>query len=38
MTVKKDALGRHWVEMEWLAPGTPEQVWNALATGPGLSA
>jgi uncharacterized protein YndB with AHSA1/START domain len=38
MPVKKDALGRHWVEMEWLVPGTPEQVWNALATGPGISA
>jgi uncharacterized protein YndB with AHSA1/START domain len=38
MPVKKDALGRHWVEMEWLVPGTPEQVWRALATGPGISA
>jgi uncharacterized protein YndB with AHSA1/START domain len=38
MPVKKDVLGRHWVEMEWLVPGTPEQVWNAIATGPGMSA
>jgi uncharacterized protein YndB with AHSA1/START domain len=37
MPAKKDALGRHWVEMEWLVPGTPEQVWQALATGPGIS-
>lgn len=38
MPVKKDALGQHRVELEWLAPGTPEQVWAALATGPGISA
>lgn len=38
MPAKKDALGRRWVEMEWLVPGTPEQVWRALATGPGISA
>jgi uncharacterized protein YndB with AHSA1/START domain len=38
MPVKKDALGQHRVEMEWLAPGTPEQVWDAIATGPGISA
>lgn len=38
MPVKKDALGQHRVEMEWLVPGTPEQVWAALATGPGISA
>ena len=38
MPVKKDALGQHRVEMEWLVPGTPEQVWEALATGPGISA
>lgn len=38
MPAKKDALGRHWVEMEWLVPGTPEQVWAALATGPGITA
>jgi uncharacterized protein YndB with AHSA1/START domain len=38
MPAKKDALGRRWVELEWLVPGTPEQVWQALATGPGISA
>lgn len=37
MPVKKDALGQHRVELEWLVPGTPEQVWAALATGPGIS-
>ena len=38
MPVKKDDSGRRWVEMEFLIPGTPEQVWQAIATGPGMSA
>jgi uncharacterized protein YndB with AHSA1/START domain len=38
MPVKKDAAGKHWVEMEFLVPGTPEQVWAAMATGPGNTA
>ncbi len=38
MPVKKDDSGRRWVEMEFLVPGTPEQVWQAIATGPGMSA
>lgn len=38
MPVKKDDDGRRWVEMEILLPGTPEQVWQAMATGPGMSA
>lgn len=38
MPLKKDDSGRRWVEMEFLVPGTPEQVWNAIATGPGMSA
>ncbi len=37
MPVKKDDSGRRWVEMEFLVPGTPEQVWHAIATGPGMS-
>jgi uncharacterized protein YndB with AHSA1/START domain len=37
MPVKKDATHRRWVEMEILVPGTPEQVWHAMATGPGIS-
>jgi hypothetical protein len=32
MPVKKDDSGRRWVEMEFLVPGTPEQVWHAIAT------
>lgn len=38
MPAKKDDSGRHWVEMEFVAPGTPEQIWQAMATGPGNSA
>ena len=35
MPVKKDASGRRWIAVEAEVPGTPEQVWNAIATGPG---
>ena len=38
MPVKKDASGRRSVEVETEVPGTPEQVWQAIATGPGISA
>jgi uncharacterized protein YndB with AHSA1/START domain len=38
MPVKKDASGKRWVEMELLLPGSPEEVWRALATGPGYAA
>ncbi|MGE2731973.1 SRPBCC family protein [Mycolicibacterium vaccae] len=38
MTVKNDGEGRRWVDMEFLVPGSPEQVWDAIATGPGMSA
>ncbi|MGE2691130.1 SRPBCC family protein [Mycolicibacterium pulveris] len=38
MPLKKDDSGRRWVEMEFLVPGTPEQVWHAIATGPGMTA
>ena len=38
MPVKKDESGKRWVEMEWIVPGTPEQVWEAVATGPGYTA
>jgi uncharacterized protein YndB with AHSA1/START domain len=36
MPLKRDGDHR-WVEMEFLVPGTPEQVWDAVATGPGMS-
>ena len=38
MPIRKDGKGKRWVEMEFLAPGTPEQVWQAMATGPGNEA
>ncbi|WP_149193116.1 SRPBCC family protein [Luteimonas suaedae] len=38
MPIKKDESGKRWVEMELLVPGTPEQVWQAMATGAGNSA
>ena len=38
MPVKKNASGRRSVEVETEVPGTPEEVWQAIATGPGISA
>jgi uncharacterized protein YndB with AHSA1/START domain len=38
MPIRKDESGNRWVEMQLLLPGTPEQVWQALATGPGYTA
>jgi uncharacterized protein YndB with AHSA1/START domain len=38
MPLKKDGTGKRWVEMELVVPGTPEQVWQAIATGPGYAA
>ena len=37
MPVKKDPSGRRSVEAEVEVPGTPEEVWAAIATGPGIS-
>jgi uncharacterized protein YndB with AHSA1/START domain len=37
MPVKKDASGRRSVQVEVEVPGTPEQVWQAIASGPGIS-
>src|SRR5262245_7449870 len=37
MPVKKDSSGHRSVEAEVEVPGTPEQVWAAIATGPGIS-
>jgi uncharacterized protein YndB with AHSA1/START domain len=37
MPVKKDATGRRYVEAQAEVPGTPEEVWQAIALGPGLS-
>ena len=38
MTVEHDESGRRSVQVEILVPGTPEEVWAAVATGPGVSA
>ena len=38
MPIKKDGTGNRWVEMEFSTPGTPEEVWQAMATGAGNSA
>jgi len=38
MPIKKDETGKRWVEMQFITPGTPEQVWQAMATGPGYAA
>ncbi len=37
MSVKRDASGRRFVQAEVEVPGTPEEVWRAIATGPGVS-
>jgi uncharacterized protein YndB with AHSA1/START domain len=38
MSVKKEASGRRSVQVEVEVPGTPEEVWQAIASGPGVSA
>lgn len=38
MPIKTDESGKRWVEMHFLVPGTPEAVWQAMATGPGNTA
>jgi hypothetical protein len=38
MSVKKEPSGRRSVQVETEVPGTPEEVWQAIATGPGVSA
>ncbi len=37
MSVKKEASGRRSIQVEAEVPGTPEEVWQAIATGPGIS-
>src|SRR5579872_991036 len=38
MSVKKEASGRRSIQVEAEVPGTPEEVWQAIASGPGISA
>jgi uncharacterized protein YndB with AHSA1/START domain len=37
MSIKKDPSGRRSVQVEVEVPGTPEEVWAAIATGAGIS-
>lgn len=37
MSVKRDASGRQSIQVEVEVPGTVEEVWKAVATGPGIS-
>ncbi len=37
MSVNKEPSGRRSVQVEVEVPGTPEEVWRAIATGPGIS-
>ena len=37
MSVKKEPSGRRSIQVEIEVPGTPEEVWRAIATGPGIS-
>jgi len=37
MSVKKEANGRRSISVEVEVPGTPEEVWEAISTGPGIS-
>jgi uncharacterized protein YndB with AHSA1/START domain len=38
MPARKDPSGHRTLEMKFELPGTPEQVWQAIATGAGISA
>ena len=37
MSVIKEPSGRRYIQVEAEVPGTPEEVWQAIATGPGVS-
>ncbi len=37
MPLKKEADGRRSIRVEVEVPGTPEEVWQAIATGPGIT-
>jgi uncharacterized protein YndB with AHSA1/START domain len=37
MAVKIDETGKRWVQVEVEVPGTPEQVWDAIATAQGVT-
>lgn len=37
MSVKKEPSGRRSIQVEVEVPGSPEEVWRAIATGPGVT-
>lgn len=37
MSIQKDSNGRRWIQAETEVPGTPEEVWEAIATARGVS-
>ena len=37
MSVKVDPSGKRYIEMQLEVAGTPDEVWQAIATGPGIS-
>lgn len=37
MSIKKDPGGRRSIQVEVEVPGPPEEVWDAIASGPGIS-
>ncbi|HZI89887.1 MAG TPA: SRPBCC domain-containing protein, partial [Candidatus Polarisedimenticolia bacterium] len=37
MPTQKDPSGRRFIAVETEVPGTPEEVWKAIATGPGIT-
>lgn len=37
MPLERDESGRRYVQVEVEVPGTPEEVWRAIATGPGIA-
>jgi uncharacterized protein YndB with AHSA1/START domain len=37
MSVRKEPSGRRSIQVEVEVPGSPEEVWKAIATGPGIS-
>ncbi len=37
MSLRKEESGRRSIQVEVEVPGTPEEVWQAIATGPGVS-
>lgn len=37
MSIQRDSSGRRFISVEVEVPGSPEEVWEAIATGPGIS-